>query len=371
MSQHPRTRAAAAALAVLSWLLAAGPGRAQVIIGGEPPPDRAIDAAERGEVIDNLLKELDKSYVYPETAKKMEEAIRARQKNGDYDEVASAAAFAKALTDHLQEVSKDKHLRVFVAPGPLPKPGKDGPTAEERAAMRKRAAARNFGFRKAERLEGNVGYLELEGFMPTEVAGDAAAAAMNFLADTDALIIDLRHNGGGSPDMVALLCSYLFDGRPVHLNDLYFRPDDSTHQWWTLPYVPGKRYLGKDVYVLTSKRTFSAAEEFTYDLQCLKRATVVGEATGGGAHPGGGRPLNDHFGVFVPSGRAINPVTKADWEGEGVQPDVAVAADRALKTAHLKALRKLLDGDPDPMLKAEMERAAERLEKELAPPKED
>jgi hypothetical protein len=371
MSQHPWTRAAAvAALAALSCLLAAGPGTAQIFIG-EPPPDRTIDAAERGEVIDNLLKELDKSYVYPETAKKMEEAIRARQKNGDYDKITSAFAFARALTDHLQEVSKDKHLRVIVAPGPMPKQGKDGPTAEERAAMRKRAASRNFGFRKAERLDGNVGYLELEGFMPTEAAGDAAAAAMNFLADTDALIIDLRHNGGGSPDMVALLCSYLFDARPVHLNDLYFRPDDSTHQWWTLPYVPGRRYLGKDVYVLTSKRTFSAAEEFTYDLQCLKRATVVGEVTGGGAHPGGGRPLNDHFGVFVPSGRAINPITKTDWEGEGVKPDVEVPADLALKTAHLKALRKLLDGNPDPMMKAEMEQAVERLEKELAPTKDN
>jgi C-terminal processing protease CtpA/Prc len=141
--------------------------------------------------------------------------------------------------------------------------------------------------------------------------------------------------------MVALISSYLFGPDPVHLNDLYFRPDDSTHQWWTLPHVPGQRYEGKPVYILTSKRTFSAAEEFAYNLKSLKRATIVGETTGGGAHPGGTRRINDHFAVFVPSGRAINPITKTNWEGTGVTPDLPVAADLALKTAHLAALKTI------------------------------
>ena len=214
-------------------------------------------------------------------------------------------------------------------------------------------------------------------FHPTDFgAGETATAAMSFVANTDALIIDLRENGGGSPDMVALVCSYLFGAHPVHLNDLYFRPENSTHQWWTLPYVPGQRYENKPVYVLTSKRTFSAAEEFTYNLKSLKRATIVGETTGGGAHPGGPRRINEHFTMFLPSGRAINPVTKTNWEGTGVAPDVSVSAEKALNTAYLAALKTIArnltqpadDSDktgPASMQLNQVKRAIDRLEKEL------
>jgi hypothetical protein len=306
------------------------------------PPDRTISASERSEVIAGVLKELVKSYVYPEKAKDMEAAVRARQEKGEYDKITNAAELARTLTDHLREVSHDKHLHVDYMAG-FPGGAAPQPGPANRDQMRKRFATRNYGFKKVERLEGNVGYLELEGFMPAEFAAETAAAAMSFLANTDALIIDLRRNGGGDPTMVAFLCSYFFEPRPVHLNDLYHRPEDSTHQWWTLPYVPGRRYLGKEVYLLTSKRTFSAAEEFAYDLQCLKRATIVGETTGGGAHPGKGHRINDHFMMFVPTGRAINPVTKTNWEGTGVKPDVEVPAEKALETAHSKAREKLQD----------------------------
>jgi retinol-binding protein 3 len=247
-----------------------------------------------------------------------------------------------------------------------------------RERMRRFMGSMNYGFRKLERLEGNVGYLELEGFFPTELGAETAVAAMNFLANTDALIIDLRHNHGGGPAMVALICSYLFDPEPVHLNDLYFRPEDSTHQWWTLAYVPGKRYTGKDVYVLTSKETVSAAEEFTYNLKTRKRATIVGETTAGGANPGGPRRINDNFAIWVPSGRAINPVTKTNWEGTGVAPDVAVSSARALQTAHLAALKTIAEKAaarrrasspaPEPgeeRRDRELRKAIERLQKEL------
>src|SRR5262249_11866225 len=261
------------------------------------------------------LQKLNESYVFPEVAKKMEAAVRARVDAKEYDGITSAKALAKALTDHLQEVSRDKHLRVSYSYDPLPLKKKPaGPSPQEGERMQASAARRNFGFEKVERLAGNVGYLDLRGFQNPEAAGETAVAAMNFLAHTDALLIDLRQNGGGSPAMVALLSSYLF-AQPTHLNDLYFRPNDATHQWWTLPYVPGTRYAGKDVYVLTSRRTFSAAEEFTYNLQNLKRATIVGETTGGGAHPGGMVPITEHFAMFVPTGRAINPISKTNWEG--------------------------------------------------------
>jgi retinol-binding protein 3 len=349
-----------------SWLaLASTSARAQTIPGDGK--DVNLSAAQRGEVIEGALKHLDRAYIFPDVAKKMAAAIRERVDKKEYDNITSGRELAVKLTSHLQEVSHDQHLRVSYSAEPFPKYLQREPTAKEREEMRRFAAVRNFGFEKVERLSGNVGYLDLRGFMPVELAGDTAAAAMNFLANTEALIIDLRQNGGGSPAMVAMLCSYLFPAEPVvHLNDLYYRPDNSTHQWWTLPYVPGKRYLGKSVYVLTSKRTFSAAEEFTYNLRNLKRATIVGEITGGGAHPGGPQPINDHFSVWVPTGRAINPISKTNWEGTGVKPDIEVPADLALKTAHFGALKKVRDtaaGDPEQT--KHLNEIIQKLEKEL------
>jgi len=166
--------------------------------------------------------------------------------------------------------------------------------------------------------------------------------------------------------MVALISSYLFDNAPVHLNDLYFRTDNTTRQWWTLPYVPGKRYgASKPVYVLTSNRTFSGAEEFTYNLKNLKRSTTIGETTGGGANPGGGRRITEHFGVFVPTGRAISPITKTNWEGTGVKPDIEAPAPKALKIAHLAAMKKVLETVTDEERKRAITREIENLQKEL------
>ncbi|MBC7897224.1 MAG: S41 family peptidase, partial [Cytophagaceae bacterium] len=190
-------------------------------------------------------------------------------------------------------------------------------------------------------LAGNVGYVELLSFayQPNEIA-DAVASAMTKVADTDALIFDVRANGGGSPDAVRLISSYIFGPKPVHLNSLYFRPANQTTHFYTMATVAGKRFgPDKPVYVLTSRRTFSAAEEFTYNLQSLKRATIVGDTTGGGAHPGGMQRLPAGFAVFVPSGRAINPITLTNWEGTGVRPTIAVPSDSALDVA-LRAVRK-------------------------------
>jgi hypothetical protein len=302
-----------------------------------------IDAATRTRVIDGAIAQLNESYVFPETAKKMEEALRVRQKRGEYDAITDGNVFAAKLTDNLQEVSHDKHLRLNFNPAKIPdRPANASPTPDEIAQYHKEMERMNCGFGKIEHLSGNIGYVKFDMFADPDVCGPTAVAAMNFLANVDAIIFDLRENGGGDPKMVAFISTYLFD-KPTHLNDLWERKDNSTHQYWTLPYVPGKRLDGKPVYVLTSKDTFSGAEEFCYNLKNLKRATLVGETTGGGAHPVAGHRIDDHFMIGVPFARAINPVSKTNWEGTGVEPNVKVGASEALGVAIKLATERTKD----------------------------
>ena len=351
-------------LAVLSLLTLVA---ASMSVAQPEQPDLPIDAATRTQVIDTILKRLNDSYVFPEVAKKMEQSIRERVNKKEYDRITSSKEFATKLTSDLQAVSNDKHLRVRYSSQPIPERGPQRePTAEEREQRRRSLTWMNHGFGRVERLPGNIGYLEFFNFADEELGADTVAAAMNFINGTDSLIIDMRNNGGGNPAMVALVCSYLFGPDPVHLNDLYWREGNRTEEFWTRKDLAGKRYLNKDVYVLTSKRTFSGAEEFTYNLKNLKRATIVGETTGGGAHPGGGFRINEHFGVFVPTGRAISPITKTNWEGTGVTPDISVPADQALLVARLMALKKSLTTLPNPDFKAGVEDEIQKLEKELA-----
>src|SRR6476619_5309558 len=304
--------------------------------------DLTIDAATRTQVIDTILKRLNDSYVFPDIAKKMETSIRERVAKKEYDQITSAKEFATKLTSDLQASSHDKHLRVRYSHEAIPERGeRREPTAEEREQRRRDLTWMNHGFGKVERLRGNIGYLEFFNFADEELGADTVAAAMNFVNGTDALIIDMRNNGGGNPAMVALVCSYLFSPEPVHLNDLYWREGNRTDEFWTRKELPGKRYLNKDVYVLTAKRTFSGAEEFAYNLKNLKRATIIGETTGGGAHPVSGHRIDDHFMIGVPGERPINPISKKDWEGTGVEPDVKGSADQALDVAKKMAAEQI------------------------------
>lgn len=336
-------------------------------LAAQDSPDRTIDVAERRAVIDGVIDRLKEAYVFPDTAIAMERAIRTHQRRGEYDRITSARAFAESLTAHLQGVSHDLHLRVrFVAGGVPAGPGGDGPNPGDREQAKTFGRRMNFGFERVERLPGNVGYLEIRSFgFDTADVSSVAANAFTFLGNTDALIIDVRRNGGGSPYMVAQVSSYLFGPEPVHLNSLYWRPENRTDDFYTSRAVPGTRY-GPDrpIYVLTSRTTFSGAEEFTYNLQTRKRATIVGDTTGGGAHPGGPRRVTDHFAVWVPSGRAINPITKTNWERVGVRPDIAVASDQALRTAHLAALRGLRSKATDPERQQALDRAIADVERE-------
>jgi retinol-binding protein 3 len=299
-----------------------------------------IDAATRAKVIDGAVAALNQTYVFPVTAKKMEEAVRAHQKKGDYDSITEGDDFAKRLTDDFQAVSHDKHLHMMFSPAPLPDFESQRPDPRQEGEDRKELEHMNCGFRKAEILEGNVGYLKFDFFADPGVCGPTVVAAMNFLANVDTIIFDLRENRGGDPKMVAFVSSYLFAGR-THLNDLWTRKGDVTEQFWTDPYVPGKRLDGKPAFVLTSKKTFSGGEEFTNNLKVLKRATIVGETTGGGAHPVRPHRIADNFAIGVPFARAINPVTHTNWEGTGVEPDVKVSAADALDTAKKLAAEKI------------------------------
>lgn len=300
-----------------------------------------LDAPTRAALIAAIQEKLRAAYVFPEVGEALARALDARLAEGGYDALTGGAAFAASLTGQLQGISRDKHLRVLHDDEPQPMEAGDRPGPAQRARWRALSARRNFGFARVERLDGNVGYLDLRSFASPEDAGDLAAGAMALLAHTGALIVDLRRNGGGSPAMVALLTTYLFDAEPVHLNSLYWREGDRTQQWWTLPYVPGRRYTGKPVFVLTSRHTFSGGEEFANNLKVLGRATLIGEVTAGGANPGGRYQLTPHFAIFVPTGRAINPITGTSWEGTGVAPDIAVPADEALHVAHGAALREI------------------------------
>ncbi|NEQ32679.1 MAG: S41 family peptidase [Leptolyngbya sp. SIO4C5] len=337
-----------------------------------PAGDLSLDDAMRHQVLTGVVEKLN-VYVFAEVAQKLQADIRDRLQAGGYSDVQSGTQLAATLTAQLQELSGDRNLRLYYSPEPLPHLEPHGePTPAELAQQQQLSSLRNFDFNRVERLAGNIGYLELYGFEPPEFAGETAIAAMSFLAHTHALIIDIRHNSGGSPAMVALLCSYLLpEYPPVHLNDLYWREDDTTQQWWTIPYLPGKRYLAKPVYVLTSQETFSAAEEFAYNLKVLDRITLVGETTRGGANPGRGERINDHFWLFVPTGRAINPVTGSNWEDSGVVPDVKVPSELAPKTAHLMALQKLLDTQPGGSYEREIRQSLYRVEQELNRQRQD
>jgi retinol-binding protein 3 len=314
----------------------------RAILAGAPVIGFEIDAATRERVIDGAIAKLNENYVFPETATKMGQALRRRQKAGEYDAVTDGEKFASLLTTHLQEVSKDKHLRVNFSAARYPE-SFAAPSPEQAAENRRLTERANCGFEKVELLAGNVGYVKFNMFASPAVCGSTATAAMNFLANVDAIIFDLRDNGGGDPSMIALISTYLFD-QPTHLNDIWTRKTGETKQYWTLPAVPGKLLASVPAFVLTSPRTFSGAEEFTYNLKNLKRATIVGETTGGGAHPTGGQRIDDRFMIGVPFARAINPITKTNWEGAGVEPDVKVAASDALATAQKLAAEKLAGG---------------------------
>jgi hypothetical protein len=299
---------------------------------------------DQAKIIAVLTREFNAVYVFPETAKKMEDALKKNLAEGRYKSIDDPEILAQRLKEDMIAVSHDKHINIIYMEK---EPGNPEQSPEAEAKEVAEMAENNFGFKKLEILQGNIGYIDLRGFMPAEYGGATAVAAMKYMANTRALIFDLRNNGGGSPSMIQLLTSYLL-AKATHLNSFYVRRTDSEQQFWTPSHVDGPRYLNKEVYILTSDRTFSAAEEFTNNLKNLKRATIVGETTGGGAHPVDFHYFKDiKFAAMIPFGRAINPISKTNWEGTGIDPDVKVSQEQALSTAHRMALQNLLKTTKD------------------------
>lgn len=277
-----------------------------------------ISASYRKTTIDRITTLLNDNYVFPDAAKATGIHLQQQLKNGVFDADSTRALFAGSLTRELQASNHDKHMRVRAGSNANVLPTR--PTGKS-----------DGGFRGAKILEGNIGYIDLRLFFPVSVGAPLADSVMKMLAGTDAIIVDLRYNGGGEPEMVQYLCSYFFDQK-IHLNSIYNRLQNATEEYWTI-LVNGKKMPKVPLYVLTSRRTFSGGEEFAYDMQTRQRATLIGETTGGGANPGEMYRIDEELSIFIPTGTAINPVTKTNWEGTGVRPTIETTADQALEKA--------------------------------------
>lgn len=263
--------------------------------------------------VERIIELLRDNYVFPERAEAAAAMLRQRLADGAYHGL-DESTLAERLTTDLLDLCQDAHLSVRVR--------NDRP-ARNRSAIR-----------RVEILDGNIGYLDVRATVLSEDGGRAIVASMELVSRTDALILDLRRNGGGSPDAVALWSSFFLPAEPTHLNSIYDRVTGRTRQYWSLAWLPGERYLDRPLYVLTSDRTFSGAEELCLNLRVRGRARLIGETTRGGAHPANTFSLTPTMEIAVPHARSINPSTGGNWEGTGIEPDLAVPAEAAFDVAY-------------------------------------
>jgi len=330
---------------------------------------RSLSDAER--IVKQAAELVADRYAFPDKAAEIAAGIEERLSAGEFAESAVDRDFCRGLTRLFQDLSDDKHLgfAFFDKSQSM----RDETTyifgaLDEEDHLEGRIG--NCGFRVVKRLAGNVGYIDLREFVPSGVGAATATAAMSLIADTEALIIDLRYNDGGRQDMAAHIASYLFP-EPVQLSSRHNHITGETTDYWTSAEVQGRRFGGKPLYLLIGAETFSAAECFAYDLKHLGRATLVGQTTAGGANPTKIYTLTPHVWIAIPYGYHVNPITGTDWEGVGVPPDVEVNADRALDEAHRLALlgiRESLDRDWPLRLLEEFTTEVEKALEQLAPP---
>lgn len=323
---HCRSPFVAACFATISALIAA-PSATRAAMS-DAAQSVSLDQATISKVIGGIAVKLREDYVFPDKGVQAADALEKALAENGYAGVTDPGKFAVQLTEQLRAITQDSHMRVIFG-----SPFRNQPPP---------SVPQDAGF-EVKRLEGNIGYIHLARFVSPDVFNPAADDAMRNLSDTAALIIDMRDNGGGHPASVAYLASFFIDpDQRVHINDLIWRNRGTltfrTESFWSSP-TP-TRYLGKPVYVLVGPKTYSAGEEFAYDLQVLKRVTVVGEKTRGGANPGGLNDLGSDLFVVVPTGRAENPITHSNWGGVGVSPDVRATSEAAQETAVTLAMQR-------------------------------
>jgi hypothetical protein len=334
--RHPKMIAAVIGAVLLAGLHAAGQTSEQV--------DSRLEDKSRHEVIDSVLHAFELHYVYPDVAKNMCDQIRRNYDAGAYDTIADLSDLTRQLTRDMRDIAEDRHIWISVMSPDDFSPAIGDTITQDKIDRRRKV---NFGFRDVKWLPGNVGYVRFDQFDHPSYAGETAAAAMNFLANCDAVIVDLRYNHGGEENMVQFIASYFYQ-RPRELNSLYFTETDSLEQSWTYAFVPGKKPVDADLYILTSHSTGSGAEAFAYGMKHQGRATIIGETTAGAAHWSEYYDFPDlGVRVMVPIARPINPVTKTSWERVGVTPNIETSAQKALETAQVDALKNLLEKATD------------------------
>ncbi|MFC2084670.1 S41 family peptidase [Bacteroidota bacterium] len=323
--------------------------------------DKEITIKYKENAVIKIVRLIKENYILKNKRDTITKGIIAKFHSGSYNAIYNLVDFANELTKDLHDISGDKHFAVVYDPirvADMRKEEEEPDKVEQERIEKRRIESQrtgNFGFKKVEILDGNIGYLDLRFFRSVSYAAETAHGAMAFLFNSDAIIIDLRNNPGGGAGMYKLLASYFFGEDTIHLGNVYNGLTDRIQEFWTLPKLPGKRMPDKDLYILTSKKTFSAAEEFAYDLKHLNRAIIVGESTGGGAHMVTRLEVNDEFYIFMPFAGAINPITKSNWEGIGVQPHYVIKSDEALKTAQILILKKLINESTDEEYKMKLE----------------
>ena len=293
-----------------------------------------LTPAIKAEVVDSLSSILIKKYIYLDTAIKMSNRIKEQLNSGAYNTIANPDIFARVLNADLQTVYSDLHMRIYYD-ACFEKALKTRSYMESvtrRMNFLQVAKQKNYGFPDVRILDGNIGYVSITQFYDlNEQSIEVVKNVFSFLKNVNALIIDIRENPGGEPDMVKYICSYFFKEK-THLNDYYDR-HTSTNQYWTNPIASSAIFALTPVYILVNNHTYSAAEEFAYDLQSLHRATIIGQTTGGAAHWVSSNSISNGFIGNIPFRKAINPVTGKNWEKTGVRPNVNIDEKNALNTA--------------------------------------
>ena len=297
--------------------------------------DNVVDKLHKDGVIDSICSLLERKYVFPDRAKTFADELRRRKSSGAYDSFPDAGQFVETITSDLQAITNDKHMRLRLRESGDTAGHAEGALHHPMRLYRLRNKE-HCGFFKLEWMEGNVGYIEIKRFYPPVEAGDAVVGIMKILSGASAIIIDLRDNQGGESDLGTLMCSYFFD-QPTKLTGTYFRDDNLLQESWTRKTIHGERLADVPLFLLTSDRTFSAAEYFAYDLKVTRRAIIVGDSTKGGAHSVDLFNIDDRYEIYLSTARAINPVTGTNWEGTGIVPDVLVPSSSALDTAIILA----------------------------------